>query len=199
MDRQRRVGSWEVHVFDGERVVVQLDEFVDARLVEQVPPRFESDPSIEDQLSPDRLEHQIDHDLGVLVQAFKDSRDESFGLYDGVFEAEVACGEEREDEEDEQSPDVGFCEGVEGCQAAEASLEQSTRDLGVCVVVMSAKQYAEETKGNGELTFGDQVNELKTLRAYFPPANPTKTFANFNTAVVTSFLPGFSDRSKYGA
>ena len=49
------------------------------------------------------------------------------------------------------------------------------------------------------LTFGDQVNELNTLRAYFPPANPTKTFANFNTAVVTSFLPGLRDRSKYGA
>lgn len=103
VDRQGRVGSRQVDVVfeDGERVVVQLDEFVDARLVEHVPPRFEPDPPIEDQLPPDRLEYQIDDDFGVLVQAFKDAGDESFGFDDGGFEAKVACGEEREDEEDE--------------------------------------------------------------------------------------------------
>lgn len=102
---------------------------VDARLVEQVTPSVQCDPALDHELSSDRLEHEVDDDLGVLVQALEDAAEETLGLEDVGLEADVTGGKERYDQEDEKCPDVGFGERVEGRQAAESSLVKPARHL----------------------------------------------------------------------
>lgn len=111
---------------DRRRRVAHL---VDACLVKHVPPGLKPNAPLEHKFPSDRLEHEVDDDLGVLVEPLPDACEQTLGLEDLRLEADVAGREERENEKDEEGADVGLVKHVGRGEGAQARLEEAGRHL----------------------------------------------------------------------
>lgn len=111
------------------REVMRKTHLIDATLVKDVPPRFESYSPISNDFSERDLENEVDDDFGILTQAFVDSREETFRFEYLRFESSVSSREERENQKDEESSNIGFRQDVCRSGRTESSLVQSSRDF----------------------------------------------------------------------
>ena len=100
-----------------------------ATLVEDVPPRLESDTSFTNNLSVDYFEYEIDDDFRILVQSLEDSTQQSLRFDHLRLESNIRGGKEGEDEEDKEGTNVGFREDVGGSRRSKSSFEQSSSNL----------------------------------------------------------------------